>query len=149
MIDTDIFPWRSQFRYGPAASPTTWETKLPVRPWSFPTRSIGGQRTAGGGTPAGYVVRQDYVLAVPVRLYETELPALTTMIVWLQAGAESFTWWPNANQPANFEVYLEAPKAGVEWREERDGTYGRLMVVNLEFRRVDGYAWDLDYFACP
>ena len=141
-MSTPEFPWRSRFVYGTALDLTDWETILPVRPWLHPTDTVGGARTAASGTPAAYVVRTDYNLSITLRLYETELPALATLIAWGQA-AESFRWYPDADNAAYFEVYLEAPKAGESWQEARLGSYQRVTEVQIMLRRVDGFAWDL------
>ena len=142
------FPWLSRFVYGPAGSDTDWTTTLPVRPWNYPTASVGGSRTSASGTPAAYVVRQDYLLTFALRLYETELPALQQMVAWLQAGAESFRWYPDASEPLiYFTAYLEEPRAGERWQETRT-EFGRVVEVMVTLRRVDGFAWGLDFFDC-
>ena len=143
------FPWLSRFVYGPVGELTDWTTTLPVRPWSYPTDSVGGSRTAASGTPAAYVVRQDYLLSFALRLYEAELPALQEMIAWLQAGAETFLWYPDASDPATvFEAYLEEPRPGERWQETRLAQFAEVLEVMITLRRVDGYAWGLDYFEC-
>ena len=144
-MSTPEFPWRSRFIFGTVLDLTDWETTLPVRPWLHPTDTVGGSRTAASGTPAAYVVRTDFNLIITLRLYETELPAVAALIAWGQA-AEPFLWYPDADQAANHEVYLEEPKPGGTWQEMRLGEYQRVMEVQITLRRVDGYAWDLDYF---
>jgi len=144
------FPWVPRFIYGPAGTETDWTPTLPVRPWSYPTESVGGTRTAASGTPAAYVVRQDYLLSFALRLYETELPAFQTMVAYLQAGAETVRWYPDASLPlAYFTAYLEEPRPGERWQEIRSAEFGRVVEVTITLRRVDGYAWGLDYFNCP
>ena len=142
------FPWRSRFIYGTGASLTDWETTLPVRPWSQKMRPVGGSRTAAAGTPASYVVRRDYNLTIPLRVYETELPDVYSLIEWGQLS-ESLLWLPDANIPATrFLVYLESPLAGEDWEPARDGNFGRIFDAPIVLRRVDGYAWGLDYYNC-
>jgi len=147
-MSTEDYPWRSRFIYGPPASLTDWETTLPVKPWSYPTRTVGGSRTAAAGRPASHVVRRDYNLRLPLRLYEEELPSVYALIAWGQLS-ESLLWLPDANIPATrFLVYLESPLAGEDWEAGRDAQFGRVFEGPLVLRRVDGFAWDLDYFDC-
>lgn len=143
---TTELDWRSRFVYGVAGSETDWSTIRPVRSWTNPTATVGGSRTSASGTPAAYVARRDYNLRLTLRLYESELPDLQALIEWGQA-AESFTWYPDANDTAtSFEVYLESPLAGDEWEEARLDEFPRVVEVTIVLRRVDGYAWGLEYF---
>ena len=147
-MSTEDYPWRSRFIYGPPADLTDWETTLPVKPWSYPTRTVGGSRTAAAGRPASHVVRRDHNLRVPLRLYETELPAAHTLIAWGQQS-ESLLWLPDANEAGtSFLVYLESPLAGEDWEPGRDPEFGRVFEVPLLLRRVDGFAWGLDFYEC-
>jgi hypothetical protein len=94
------------------------------------------------------VVRRDYNLRVDLRLYETELPSLYALIEWGQLS-ESLLWLPDANDSATrFLVYLEAPLAGEEWEAARDATFGRVFAVPVVLRRVDGFAFGLDFYEC-
>jgi hypothetical protein len=147
-MSTADYPWRSRFLFGAVGDVTDWETTLPVKGWTPTTRTVGGSRTAAAGRPASHVVRRDYNLRVDLRLYETELPSLYALIEWGQLS-ESLLWLPDANESATrFLVYLEAPLAGEEWEAARDANFGRVFGVPLVLRRVDGYAFGLDYFEC-
>jgi len=142
-------PKRSRFVYGLAGGLTDWETILPVAPWNRETNVIGGSRTSASGTPAAYVVRTDYNLAITLRLFEAELADLEALFGWAQQGPESFLWYPDADTPAqSFEVYLESPLAGESWMQARMGGYPRVSEITITLRRVDGYAWGLDFFEC-
>lgn len=140
------FPWRSRFTYGVGGDIVNWETTLPSRPWTPVVPTVGGSRTAAGGVPAAYVVRRDYNLRLPLRIYEAELPEVYGLIRWGQA-AESFLWLPDANETGtSFLVYLESPLAGQDWEPSRDATFGRAFEAPLVLRSVGGFPWDLNYF---
>jgi len=140
------FPWHSRFIYGLTGSETNWRTRLPTRPWKRATWAVGGSRTSASGTPAAHVVRRDYNLILPLRLWEAELADLSALLEWAQ-GAESFLWYPDASESGTrYEVYLESPLAGETWQETRDPSFSRVSEIELTLRRVDGYAWDLEYF---
>lgn len=145
---TEMFhrlPWRPRFLYGVAAETVDWATRLPSRPWSYHTSTVGGTRTAAGGVPAGYVVRSDYLLDVTLRLYEAELDDLHGLIEWAQPG-ESFLFYPDrTDDSASYLVYLENPKAGEDWRPQRTGEYPKVFEITLTLRRTAG-PWPLDYF---
>jgi len=144
------FPWRPRFVFGVAGDLTDWSTILPARPWERVTPTIGGSRTAAGGTPAAYVVRRDYNIRLPLRLYETELQNLSALFEWAQ-GAESFLWYPDATvttAESAYTVYLESPLAGESWTDARMAGFQEVAEVSIVLRRVDGYAWDLDFFGC-
>jgi len=140
-------PWLSRFFYGVPGDTTDWTTELPVRPWRRTTRTIGGSRIAAGGVPASHVVRRDYLLAVTLRLYEHERPDLDALVAWGQLS-ESFFWWPDADEVTYYNVYLDHPVAGEDLEEQRDPEFPSVIEATIVVRRVDGYAWDLDYFEC-
>lgn len=141
-------PWTPRFVFGTGGDVTDWTLALPVRPWSPQTVTIGGTRTAASGVPAGYVVRRDYNLVVPLRLKETELATLDAMIRWAQPG-ERVRWYPDAaDTSVSYYVYLEAPPAGETWQARRDQEYGKVFEMELVFRLTTGGPWDLDFFPC-
>ena len=145
-MSTPGFPWRSRFTYGTGGDIVNWETTLPTRPWTPVVPTVGGSRTAAGGLPAAYVVRRDYNLRLPLRVYETELPEVHGLIRWGQ-WAESFLWLPDADRwGTSFEVYLESPLAGESWEPVRDPTFGRVFEVDLVLRNVGTFPWYLDFF---
>lgn len=140
-------PWMSRFVYGVGDGLTTWDLTLPIRPWRRTTATIGGSRTAAGGVPASHVVRRDYLLWLTLRLYETERTSLDALIEWGQSS-ESLLWYPDQEEATVYEVYLEHPVAGEDLEEERSDEFPRVIEATICLRRVDTYAWSLDYFAC-
>lgn len=142
------YPLKARFLYGVPADTTDWTTTITQRPWQRTTRTIGGSRIAAGGEPASHVVRRDYLLAVTLRLYESERPNLDALVEWGQSS-ESFFWFPDADEPTYYSVYLDHPVAGEDLVEQRDPDFPSVVEVTIVLRRVDGYAWGLDYFAEP
>jgi hypothetical protein len=138
-------PWRPRFRFGIGGDVIDWKLRLPQRPWTPDTPTVGGTRTAAGGIPAGYVVRRDYNLEVTLRLYPDELANLDRLIAWGQPG-ESFRFYPDRDQASYHTVYLEEPKAGGQWRPNRVDGYEKVFEMTLLLRLTTGGPWSLDYF---
>jgi len=140
-------PWRSRFVHGVGGDQVDWETTLPVAPWRRWTPTAGGARTAAGGVPASHVVRRDYNLWLPIRLYEGELADLAALIQWGQLS-ETILWYPDADdETESYTVYLEFPRAGEDWEVERDEDYGDAVVVTIALRKATPSPWTLEYFA--
>jgi hypothetical protein len=140
-------PWMSRFVYGVGDGLTTWDLTLPIRPWRRVTATIGGSRTAAGGVPASHIVRRDYLLWLTLRVYETERPDLDALIEWGQSS-ESLLWYPDQEETTVYEVYLEHPVAGEDLEDQRSDEFPSVIEATICLRRVDAYAWSLDYFAC-
>lgn len=138
--------WRCRFVYGLSGSETDWSTDLPARPWAYRAPSVGGQRTAASGVPAGYTVRRDHMLVVPLRIYETEWTDLLALIDWANAGAESFTFYPDADVATSFACYLESPAGGDDVAPVRNAEFPQMLELSLTLRKVNGQAWSLEYF---
>lgn len=143
---THELAWRSRFVYGTGGDVSAWETLLPVRPWTRPTRTVGGSRVAAGGIPAAYVVRRDYLLNLRLRLFEVELDELQALVTWGQ-NAETILWYPDADDLAtSYTVYLEEPGAGGSWEESLTDGLERIVEVELVLRLVAGGPWAPLYF---
>ena len=124
---------------------------LPYPPqlWRETRTTIGGSARSGGGALAGYVVRTDHLLAVPLRLTAAEWPDLRALLAWAETG-EDFIWTPDAEYPwLTFTCTLDSPKAGEAVTPEPDAAYPKVRVVTLTLRRSDGEPFDLDYFTEP
>jgi hypothetical protein len=143
------FPWRSRFVYGTGGDVVDWTTTLPVRAWDRVTPTVGGARTAAGGTPAAHVVRRDENLVLTLRIFESEWPDLHALVRWGQL-AETFTWYPDADDEAtSFVVWLEDPQAGASLAPGRSTEYPRVLEVAITLRSQDANVWTLEYFAAP
>lgn len=138
--------WRSKFVWGTGVDISSWETTHPSQPWIQEINPVGGSRTSAAGVPAAHVVRRDYNLAFSLRVLESELPDLYSLLEWGQ-GSESFTWYPDADDTGtSYTVYLEAPLAGERWQPSRDPEFPHVFLAPIVLRQVDGYAWDLPFF---
>lgn len=145
------YPFRSRFVYGIGGDEVDWTTTYPARAWDRRTSTVGGSRTAAGGTPAAYVVRRDHVIGLTVRILESEWDDLHGVLQWGQFG-ESFTWYPDAGGDViadSFTVWLEFPQAAEDIRPTRHADYPRVLEVSIELRSVDALPWLLEYFAEP
>jgi hypothetical protein len=140
-----ILAWRSRFVYGTGGDIVDWTTLLPTRAWRRSTISIGGSRTAAGGVPASHVVRRDYLLWLPLRLYESEVEDLASLITWGQSS-ESFLWYPDTEVATSYEVYLEHPVAGESLDEARMQEYPLVLEIEIALRRVVPAPWDIEFY---
>lgn len=132
--------------YGTGGDVTDWETTLPTKAWDLEVPTVGGSRTSAGGTPAGYVVRRDHNVRVVLRLYESELSHVGSLVEWGQLS-ESFLWFPDANDTGtNYLVYLEDPVAGEPLTPVRDPEFPRVFEVEMVLRRVAGTFLDLVFY---
>jgi len=137
-------PKRSRWVYG-ASIRTDWSMTLPPRPWTMLSPTVGGMRKSGAGVPASYVVRRDAVLSLTLRFWASEWPELLAMLTWGQLS-ETLTWYPDADESESFEVWLDSPAAGEEISPSRDSQYPNVMELAIRIRKVDGTAWDIDYY---
>ena len=132
--------WVPRFVY----TGTDWTPDLPQRPWAYRTPTVGGSRTAASGTPASYVVRRDSLLAVTLRIWETELADLQALVAWGQAS-ETITFYPDTDTGTSYACYLESPLAGEELAPQRNDQVPQILEVSLVLRS-QGAAFALEYF---
>ena len=123
---------RPKFVYGLTGSETTLELTLSQGLWTPADVTIGGSRTSAAGVPASYIVRRDAVLDVTLRFWEAEWADILNLIAWGQQ-AESFLFFPDADEATNWEVYLEAPLAGARFAPVRDA-FTRVFTLPLTLR---------------
>jgi hypothetical protein len=140
-IDVSFVGARSRFVY----TGGDLTLRLPCRPWDRRTATVGGSRTSGGGIPAAYVVRRDYMVVLPLRFMEDEWPGVEALLAWGQ-GAELITWYPDAaDTGTSYEVWLEAPVAGVAVAPTRNEFPG-MLELTIELRAAVDVPWELDYY---
>lgn len=132
---------RSRFEYGGL----TFETTLPARPWTPIDDTVGGSRVAAAGIPAAYIVRRDALLDLPLRVLETEWPALANLVAFGQS-AQPFLWFPETLLTESFTVYLENPKPGERWSPTRSSEYPRMLEMTLTLRGVGAAVPWREYF---
>lgn len=139
--------WRPRFTIASAA--IDFSPMYPTGPFAEPIDTAGGTLESGGGVPASFVVRRDHWLSVPVRIDETEVGAFFDFLRAAQTGAP-IVWTPDVDNPGTtLAVILAAPSASEDVTLEPDGVYPLMSTVTLTFRKVDGTAFDLDYYAEP
>lgn len=119
---------------------------LPVARWHYTEPTVGGTARAGSGVLAGYAVRRDAGLALTLRFMEEEWPEVERLIVHLQEGV-AVTWYANDDDPTGVAIRLESPAPGGSFDAIPDPTYPRALHLPVVFRRADGAAWELEYFA--
>lgn len=127
--------------------PTVFRLELPPQLWREGRATVGGSGRSAAGVLAGYTVREDHLLTVPIRFYSHEWASVLALIAWAETGA-AFTFEPDpdARPDVVLSVTLESPKAGEEITPEPDSQYPRVRVQSLVLRREDGEPFLLDYF---
>lgn len=139
--------WRPRFTWDGGAG--VLELALPVAEWREREQSVGGALEAGSGTIAGYVVRRDRILELPLRIGEGEWPGVLAMLRAAQAGAV-LTYFPDADDVGtSIACTLLAPLADGQAQPEPEGEYQRVARLPISLRRADGLAWDLDQWGVP
>ena len=123
---------RPKFIYGLTGSETTLELTLSQGLWTPADMTIGGSRTSAAGVPCAYIVRRDALLDVTLRFWEAEWPDLYNLIQWGQSS-ESFLFYPDQDEGTAWQVYLEAPLAGVRFAPTRD-QFSRVHLITLTLR---------------
>src|SRR5687767_10130872 len=98
---------RPLFLYGVASE---WEATISSPSWLPGDRSEGGSDISSAGIPAAYIVRRDDLAFVRLWFHESEWVAVKALVNHGQT-AEILTWFPDADEPTSFEVYLDEPAA--------------------------------------
>lgn len=135
-------PHRPTFSFGDG--PTVLTPTWPAQPYEYPHSSVGGMRRSAAGVAASYAVRRDRLLAITLRVLETERTDVEDLIEWGQ-GMEYFDFKPDADEAAEYSVDLEEPAAGASWQWQRDTEFPHLFTVRLVLRKADGSQWTDQY----
>lgn len=135
---------RSKFTAG-----ADYTLTLAQREWDRRTPTIGGFReaAAGGANRAGRIIRRDYLLDIILRVYESEITSIETMVAWMQDNfATPFTWWPDVDVVGtSFSALLVSPAPGEELTFAPSEFRG-MREARLTLRRADGLSWNLQYY---
>lgn len=132
------FEWDGDQEFAPQYPPQLWNESL---------GGVGGSMMAASGAFTGYRVRDDELLTLPVRFTADELASFRAMIRFAQLGG-TITWTPDLLAPGTtIDVNIIQPTAEDRWEPVYDPTYQRVRVGTIVLRKVDGTAFDLDYFA--
>lgn len=123
---------RTRFDYGEES----WTADLAARDWLPSDRTVGGHRISAAGIPASYVVRRDAVLALTLRVRESEWPAFLNVHAYGQS-AETLTWYPDAtDEGESYLVYWHGPGAGEELNVSRLAEYPQVFEVTILLRNA-------------
>lgn len=134
-------PWQPRLMW----SPVDWSAEIPMRPPDYINDSIGGDEIAASGVPADYEVRADDLLAVHLRFYEHEWPAVNVLIRRMQRAPRLGSFFPDQNDEATSRnCYLQSPARGERWQPTREES-GAVFSLTIVLRSVSG-PWSLDYF---
>lgn len=142
--------WLAALRYG--SGPTTWTATVPLRPWDKTRHWIGGTFEAAGGARTAFTIATRRDLVVMFRVKESELEAF---LLALAAGIETpggLTFYPNGVAATGYAVYVIAPAHGEDYQPQRSdqmggASAGSIFECPVTFRKTDGTAWALNYFA--
>lgn len=123
-----------RFRYGGSE----YVTSLPARAWVPGEEAVGVRRITTSGVSAGEIIRTDTRVHMTLRFPEEEWPAVAALIEFgLTSGLVE--WFPEASDLGNsFQVYLDSPAPGEDWRPDREGGYERAMTIELVWRGAFG-----------
>lgn len=142
--------WLSALRYG--AGPTTWTATVPSRPFAHRRAWLGGQLEVASGSVEAFTIRTDKLLTVTFRVAESELQAFLLAVDYAIQNPGSLTFFPNGTSATGYLVYLTSPRHGEDFEPARSeqmssAANGSVFEATLTFRKVDGTAWALNYYA--
>lgn len=112
---------------------------LPMLPWDFLSGGVGGSAVSAAGVPESYVIREDRIVEVTLRVSEEELDAVLAEMESIRATSEAFTFAFDQDEDAtDHEVYLHAPVWPEEIRPDRDDEYPGAFRLTIALRTTDG-----------
>lgn len=128
---------------------TDYTFELPMRPPDFPVGGIGGSAESAAGLPASYGVRDDDMLDVHLRFYESERPDVTELVRQMQKHFATIAFYADKDdaEPSN-TCYLRSPERGSDWQPTRSDELagGRGFELTIRLRSITG-PWEIEYFA--
>jgi hypothetical protein len=143
--------WLSVLRYG--SGPTDWTATIPVRPWDRSLELTGGTLEVASLLRESFTINVKRELGVTFRVKESELSAFLLAIEYgMQNPGGTFTFYPNGTAATGYDVYLISPAHGERWQPQRSeemgsASTGSVFECLVVFRKVDGTAWALNYYA--
>jgi hypothetical protein len=114
--------------------------------WLPGDETIGGSDLSSAGVPASYEVLRMGLLFLTLRFWEYEWEGVLAMLTYGQRSG-IITWFPDADEPTSFEVYLETPKMGERITPTRDANFPRVMEYSITLRNADATNPWTPYFA--
>ncbi len=119
--------------------------ELPLKPWKHGIDGVGGSDTAASGSPEAYVIREDNVVHLELRVKEYEMAALKSLLAFARNSGEPFNFRPdNSVSGLVYSVYLHQ---GQRWEDSPALTWERdsflpVFIVPLVLRTEDGGDFD-------
>lgn len=133
--------WRPRF----VVNGLDYSFSFPMRPPDFPVGGVGGSDTSAAGFPASYGVRDDYLLDVRLRFFESERADVEALILEMQKHFTTIAFYPDQDVGTSQACYLEAPARGSRWQPVRDVSYPKAFELTITLRSIVG-AWSIEYF---
>lgn len=139
-------PW---FEWGLTGSESEHEFEWPQKPWKYGFGGVGGSATAASGEPEAYEIREDNIVFLQLRVLESELAVLRSLLRFARNSGTTFTFRFDTDDAATeYSVYLHSPRwedmKMIEW--ERDEEYPEVFVVPVALRAAAG-EFSADWFA--
>ena len=134
-----------RFRYtNVAAAAVDFTVDRVCDPWTLSYPGIGGLEFSAGRVPAGYEVRRDSVLTLPVRFSGAFFTAVRLMVEHGQRGTEIEVFPDGVNSHV---AYLTEPRmdGGLDFDRDR---YAGDWVLRMEFlAKLDASTWEtMEYY---
>lgn len=121
----------------------------PQRPWSRKARDIGGWGRTSSGFAESYVIREDYLLVLNLRIRETEEQNFEAFLRWARRNAGStFDFYFDRNDTAGLKKVcdLDSPQVG------EDITFNQtefpfIKEISMTIRSANGSAFARNYYS--
>lgn len=132
-----MLPFRPAFRRDEYTLPL--ELQLPMVPWELESGGVGGSAVSSAGVPESYVLRNDRLALIEIRVLEEELEAVLQELEAIRADSAPFVFSFDQDDAAtDHTVYLEAPVWPERIRPKRDDQFPGAFRLALQLRTVDG-----------
>jgi hypothetical protein len=142
--------WLSALRYG--SGPTTWTATVPSRPWTKGFEWVGGTLQVASGAREAFTINTLRDIDVLFRVKESEYDAFMLAVAYGVENPGTLTFYPNGVAATGYLVDIISPTHGEKYAPARSGqmgsaSTGEVFECPVTFRKVDGTAWALNYFA--
>ncbi len=136
----EAMDWRIAFAYTDCDVSLADEYILPQMPWDDEIKSEGGNDEATSGEQESFVIREDEIREIEVRMTETEWATkMRVMLKTLWRQPQIFTvWFDVADVLSEHAVRLVEP-----WLSAKPtrSAFGNVLTIKLKLRTADGSAW--------
>jgi hypothetical protein len=118
---------------------TTLDLELPVFPWDVRDEGIGGTATAASGVVEAYMVREDSIATVTLRVLEGEIDGVRDWLRFARSSGQTFTFQFSQDDPTTeYTVHLHAPVWPDAVEFARESGYLEMFSTTVELRSVSG-----------